>query len=70
MVHNLSNAMSEPTNPRTTKPERNTTVDEARLRQQALGSKLRQMFNDVVNEPVPEDFLEILRRGDRKQGDE
>ena len=45
-------------------------MDEARLRQQALGSKLRQMFNDVVNEPVPEDFLEILRRGDRKQGDE
>jgi hypothetical protein len=52
------------------KPKRDTTVDEARLRQQALGSKLRQMFNEVVNEPVPEDFIEILRRGDRKQGDD
>ena len=52
------------------KPERDATVDEARLRQQALGSKLRQMFNDVVNEPVPEDFLDILRRGDRKQSDD
>ena len=52
------------------KPERDATVDEARLRQQALGSKLRQMFNEVVNEPVPEDFLDILRRGDRKQSDD
>ena len=61
--------MVEQSNPRS-KPQQDATVDEARLRQQALGSKLRQMFNDVVNEPVPEDFLEILRRGDRKQGDE
>jgi hypothetical protein len=61
--------MVEQTPPRS-KPQRDATVDEARLRQQALGSKLRQMFNDVVNEPVPEDFLDILRRGDRKQGDE
>lgn len=51
--------------PRTSEP-RDATIDEARLRQQALGSKLRQMFNDVVNEPVPEEFLDILRRGDRK----
>jgi hypothetical protein len=50
------------------KPKRDPAVDEARLRQQALGAKLRQMFNDVVDEPVPEDFLEILRRGDREQG--
>ena len=55
---------------RRSKPLSDAAVDEARLRQQALGSKLRQMFNDVVNEPVPEDFLDILRRGDRKQGDE
>ncbi len=39
-------------------------LDEARLRQQALGTKLRQMFDAVVNEPVPDDFLEILRRAD------
>lgn len=45
------------------------SLDEARLRQQALGAKLRQMFNDVVNEPVPDDFLEILRKADRKAGE-
>jgi hypothetical protein len=40
------------------------SLDEARLRQQAIGVKLRQMFDEVVNEPVPEEFLEILRRAD------
>ena len=40
-------------------------LDEARRRQQAIGVKLRQMFDEVVNEPVPDEFLEILRRADR-----
>ena len=39
-------------------------LDEARLRQQAIGVKLRQMFDEVVNEPVPNEFLDILRRAD------
>jgi hypothetical protein len=43
-----------------------TALDEARLRQQAIGVKLRQMFDQVVNEPVPEEFLEILRRADQR----
>jgi len=37
-------------------------LDEARLRQRAIGARLRQMFDEVVNEPVPDEFLEILRR--------
>jgi hypothetical protein len=47
-------------------PERGVrrSLDEARLRQQAIGVKLRQMFDAVVSEPVPEEFLEILRRAD------
>ncbi len=45
-------------------------LDEARLRQQAIGVKLRQMFDEVVNEPVPEDFLNILRRGDENRSGE
>jgi hypothetical protein len=40
------------------------SLNEARLRQQAIGVKLRQMFDEVVNEPVPEEFLDILRRAD------
>ena len=39
-------------------------LDEARLRQQAIGVKLRQMFEEVVSEPVPDEFLDILRRAD------
>lgn len=37
------------------------TVEEARLRQQAIGYKLRQIFDDVVKEPVPDEFLDILK---------
>ena len=44
------------------------TLDEARLRQQAIGVKLRHMFDEIVNEPVPQDFLDILRRADDKGG--
>lgn len=43
-------------------------LEEARLRQQAIGVKLRHMFDEVVNEPVPDEFLAILRRADERQG--
>jgi hypothetical protein len=45
------------------------SLDEARLRQQAIGAKLRQMFDELVNEPVPEEFLDILRRADAGGGE-
>lgn len=41
-------------------------LDEARLRQQAIGVKLRHIFDEVVNEPVPDEFLAILRRADER----
>jgi hypothetical protein len=47
---------------------RESNVEEARLRQQAIGVKLRQIFEDVVNEPVPDEFLDILRRADGQGG--
>lgn len=37
---------------------------EARLRQQAIGVRLRHMFDEVVNEPVPDEFMAILKRAD------
>jgi hypothetical protein len=51
------------------KPSRSAALDEARLRQQAIGVKLRQMFDAVVNEPVPDDFIEILRRADEQRSE-
>jgi hypothetical protein len=45
-------------------------LDEARLRQRAIGVKLRQMFDEVVNEPVPDEFLDILRGADDKKAGE
>lgn len=50
-------------------PERrkaSAALDEARLRQQAIGVRLRQLFDEVVNEDVPDEFLEILRRADER----
>ncbi len=46
--------------------EAEPNLDEARLRQQAIGVKLRQMFDEIVSEPVPQEFLDILRRADDK----
>ena len=48
------------------KSPKGASPEESRLRQQAIGAKLRQMFDDVVNEPVPDDFLAILKRADEK----
>jgi len=49
------------------RPDKDVPLDEARLRQQAIGVKLRQMFDDVVSEPVPDDFLSILRQADERR---
>ncbi len=58
--------MSDQPQPPPFPPEPEPNIDEARLRQQAIGVKLRQMFDEVVNEAVPQDFLDILRRADDK----
>jgi hypothetical protein len=61
MIEN-TNVNDRPT--RSSKPS--PALDEARLRQQAIGVKLRQIFDEVVSEPVPDEFLDILRRADGK----
>jgi len=36
-----------------------------RARQRAIGRELRRMYDDVAQEPIPEDFLELLQTIDR-----
>jgi hypothetical protein len=56
-----------PESSRRSSPEKaGAGLEEARLRQQAIGVKLRHLFDQVVNEPVPDEFLEILRRADER----
>lgn len=38
----------------------------ARRRQDALGRRLRQMYDNVVREAVPDDFLSFLEQADQK----
>ncbi|MBI3676779.1 MAG: RNA polymerase subunit sigma-70 [Proteobacteria bacterium] len=41
--------------------ERNRTI---RSRQRAIGRELRRMYDDVAREPVPDDFLDLLKQID------
>ena len=38
-----------------------------RARQRAIGRELRRMYDDVAQEPVPDDFLDLLRKIDDAQ---
>lgn len=42
--------------------ERRDTPTDLQVRQQVIGSELRRMFQEVVNEPVPAEMLELLQR--------
>jgi hypothetical protein len=44
-------------------PDREKTIA-ARARQRAIGRELRRMYDEIVQEPVPEDFLELLKKID------
>lgn len=35
-----------------------------RARQRAIGRELRRIYDGVVNEPVPDEFLDLLRKID------
>jgi hypothetical protein len=48
-------------------PDREKTIA-ARARQRAIGRELRRMYDEVVQEPVPDDFLELLKKIDEKKG--
>ena len=40
----------------------------ARARQRAIGRELRRMYDDVVQEPVPDDFIDLLKKIDESKG--
>ena len=41
----------------------------ARRRQDPIGRRLRQMYDEVVNEDVPDDFLSFLEKADERISD-
>ena len=56
-------------------PSNERGLEEVRLRQQAIGVKLRHMFDEVVNEPVPDEFSRFSdaptkRRPPRRDSDQ
>ena len=61
--------MTDNANPSGKPPKGGASLEEARLRQQAIGVKLRHMFDEIVNEPVPDEFLDILRRADARSNE-
>jgi hypothetical protein len=38
-------------------------------RSDVVGEKLREMYDQVVQEPVPEDFMDLLERAEKAAGD-
>jgi Anti-sigma factor NepR len=39
-----------------------------RARQRAIGRELRRMFDDIAQEPIPDDFLDLLKKIDETEG--
>ena len=45
--------------------EKNQAV---RARQRAIGRELRRIYDNVAQEPVPDDFLDLLKKIDEMDG--
>lgn len=41
-------------------------LDDLRIRQQAIGVRLRQHFDTTILEPVPAEWLDLLRKADAR----
>ena len=39
----------------------------ARARQQVIGRELRRIYDSVVQEPVPDEFLDLLKKMDEQE---
>jgi hypothetical protein len=44
-------------------PDREKTIA-ARARQRAIGRELRRLYDEIVQEPIPEDFVDLLKQID------
>ncbi len=56
---------------RTVSNEQNSNREKARAiraRQRVIGRELRRMYDGVAQEPVPDDFSDLLKKLDAKQG--
>jgi len=40
----------------------------ARARQRAIGRELRRMYDEIVQEPIPEEFVDLLKKIDETRG--
>ena len=38
-----------------------------RARQRAIGRELRRMYDDVAQEPIPDDFMDLLHKIDQAE---
>lgn len=73
---NLSGARAQRTENLTKDHEQDRDKTRAvRARQRAIGRELRRIYDGVVSEPVPDEFLDLLRKiddaddaGDRPSG--
>ncbi|MBI1328624.1 MAG: hypothetical protein GC166_01830 [Alphaproteobacteria bacterium] len=45
------------------------TYKEVRVRQRAIGRELKRMYDGVANEPVPQDFLDLLKQIDKEKAE-
>jgi hypothetical protein len=62
---NLSGARAQRTENLTRDQEQDRDKTRAvRARQRAIGRELRRIYDGVVNEPVPDEFVDLLRKID------
>jgi hypothetical protein len=48
--------------------EHGDKIRAVRARQRAIGRELRRIYDGVVSEPVPDEFLDLLRKIDESDG--
>ena len=67
----LSGARAQRTETFTNEQDENRDRTRAvRARQRAIGRELRRIFDGVVSEPIPDDFLDLLKRIDESDDSE